>query len=209
MTRKVSIILLAVFTLSLALSACTLPASTPPPSTPTVGEFPFPVEGTPNPTSVAETQVAKDAAGGGQKEANPQPTAVKVTPEPAESQPQQSSAAIPTLTRPQTYTLQKGEWPFCIARRYNLDAASLLALNGLTINDKPVTGTVLKIPTSGTWSNGPIYLLAHPATYTVRSGDTINTVACKYGDVSPEAIIAANNLQSPYTLTAGQVLAIP
>jgi LysM repeat protein len=43
----------------------------------------------------------------------------------------------------------------------------------------------------------------------VSSGETIYSIACYYGDVSPEAIIALNGLEEPYKLTAGQKLNIP
>lgn len=41
----------------------------------------------------------------------------------------------PTTTpgaRPSTYILEKGEWPYCIARRFNVNPDELLALSGLT-----------------------------------------------------------------------------
>jgi LysM repeat protein len=41
------------------------------------------------------------------------------------------------------------------------------------------------------------------------AGDTIYTIACAFGDVDPNAIIVVNGLESPYTLTPGQVLQIP
>lgn len=119
------------------------------------------------------------------------------------------AAFVPTPGRPATYTLQKGEWPLCIARRYNLDVNAFFSLNGLSMASKPATGTVVKIPTSGSWSSGDRALKSHPATYTVVSGDTIYTIACAYGDVDPNAIIAVNSLKDPYTLTAGQKLSIP
>jgi LysM repeat protein len=73
-------------------------------------------------------------------------------------------------------------------------------------------GAVLKIPQDSAWNteaHGPRALRAHPATYTVSWNDNIYKVACYYGDVSPEQIIAANDLEAPYTLSQGQVLQIP
>jgi LysM repeat protein len=52
-------------------------------------------------------------------------------------------------------------------------------------------------------------LKSHPTNYTVKSSDTIYTIACQFGDVSPDMIAAQNGLSSPYTLTAGQTLRIP
>lgn len=111
--------------------------------------------------------------------------------------------------RPATYTLQKGEFPWCIARRYNVDPGELLALSGLSPNQQYDPGTVLKIPTSGKPFPGSRALKTHPATYIVLSGDTIYSIACQYGDVDPLAIAAANNLFSPYTLNTGLTLNIP
>jgi LysM repeat protein len=116
---------------------------------------------------------------------------------------------IPTLTKPATYTLQKGEWPICIARRFDVDHTELLTDNNLAMNTTPAEGTVLKIPATGSWSYGDRARFEHPTTYTVKADDTVYTVACYFGDVSPEAIIAANSLTTPYTLTAGQTLKIP
>ena len=116
---------------------------------------------------------------------------------------------IPTVTRPATYTLQEGEFPYCIARRFNLDPADLISLNNLAADELVSPGTTLKIPQTGTWNGEGRVRNAHPDTYTVSSGETIYSIACYYGDVSPEAIIAANQLEAPYTLHSGQVLDIP
>jgi LysM repeat protein len=115
------------------------------------------------------------------------------------------------VSRPTTYVLQKGEWPICIARRYNLDLSSFFANNGMNMNSKPAAGTTLRIPSSGTWSAnyGARPLKQHPATYTVVAGDTIFTIACRYGDVAPEAILAVNNLSNASDVKAGMTLQIP
>ena len=44
--------------------------------------------------------------------------------------------------------------------------------------------------------------------YQVQPGDTLETVAAKFG-VTVEALIAFNKLEAPYTLTAGMILHIP
>jgi LysM repeat protein len=67
----------------------------------------------------------------------------------------------------------------------------------------------LQIPQSGLNFPGNRSLQAHPATYTVRSGDNLYKIACYYGDVSPEQIAVANGLSAPYSVSAGQVLNIP
>ena len=122
-----------------------------------------------------------------------------------------AATSIPTGGRPATYTLQSGEHPYCIARRFNVDPDALLTLSGLTSAQASnlETGTVLKIPQSGAFP-GDRALVAHPTNYTVASGnETMNSIACKFGDVDPAAIASANSLSVSAKLTAGQVLKIP
>jgi LysM repeat protein len=156
---------------------------------------------TDSPELMTQTAVAK--AGQTQAETSaPQPTATN-TPEPTET------VVIPTVTRPAQYTLQEGEFPYCIARRFNLNPEDLISLNSIGPNDVLSPGTVLQIPQSGTWEGEGRVLHPHPTTHNVSSGDTVYSIACYYGDVSPEAIIAVNGLEEPYALSAGQKLNIP
>lgn len=109
-----------------------------------------------------------------------------------------------------TYTLQAGEFPYCIARRFNLDPEALLTLNGISSSQTYFTpGTVLKLPSGGQPFPGSRALRSHPANHVVSSGETIYSIACKYGDVDPANIAATNGLSAPYTLTVGQTLQIP
>ena len=121
-----------------------------------------------------------------------------------------SSVVVPTATpgRPTTYTLQQGEYAYCLARRFNVDPQDLLDANGITGSQLLQPGLVLNIPQTGSFP-GTRALHPHPASYTVMAGDTIYKVACYYGDLDPSSIVIANGLTSPYTLTAGRVLSIP
>jgi LysM repeat protein len=121
-----------------------------------------------------------------------------------------AATAVPPGTRPATYTLQRGEWPWCIARRYNADPNELLRLSGLTVAqaNSLMVGTVLTIPQSGSFP-GPRNLLTRPATHTVASGETIYGIACKFGDIEPATIASANNISVSSPLTVGQQLQIP
>ena len=114
----------------------------------------------------------------------------------------------PTPGRPSSYTLLKGEYPYCIARRFDVNPLQMLSLSGLSAGGSYPPGTVLRIPQSGSFPAGRS-LKSHPATYTVKANDTINSIACDYGDVDPNAIAIANGLSAPYKLTAGQTLQIP
>ena len=126
---------------------------------------------------------------------------------------QQPAAAtsVPSGSRPSTYTLQAGEFPYCIARRYNVDPDQLLSLSGLTNAQSfsLTAGTVLAIPQSGAFP-GDRSLAAHPTTYTVgSSNETVYSVACKFGDVDPNQIASANGISVSAPLTGGQSLSIP
>lgn len=115
-----------------------------------------------------------------------------------------------TGPKPATYTLQAGEFPYCIARRFNVDPKELMSLNGLSNSDIYYPNLTLKIPQSGNPFPDGRALIAHPATYTVGSADeTLYSIACKYGDVDPSAIAAANGIAVSAKLTAGQKLSIP
>ena len=99
------------------------------------------------------------------------------------------NVVVPTSTpgKPATYTLQLGEYPYCIARRFNVNPEELLAVNGLTNSSVVQAGTVLNIPTTGNPFPGEAALIPHPANYTVKSGDTVYSVACAYRECRPES----------------------
>jgi LysM repeat protein len=118
---------------------------------------------------------------------------------------------VPTTSvgRPATYTLQAGEFPYCIARRFNVNPDDLLTINGITEGGILYPGRTLTIPQTGSWP-GDRSLHNHPDTYTVDSSDTtIYRVACYYGDVVPQDIASANGLSLSSSLTIGQKLIIP
>jgi LysM repeat protein len=121
---------------------------------------------------------------------------------------------IPTATPgiPSSYTIHEGETAWCLARRFNVDPYDLLSLNGLTENSLILPEDVLKIPSDGKTFPGDRALTPHTSgqLFTVQSPyNTVYTIACHFGDVDPNAIIAANNLPAPYTLQSGQKITIP
>jgi LysM repeat protein len=146
---------------------------------------------TPTNAAAATTSVAVNVA----------TTAVVVTP----------GGPTPTQApKPSSYTLQQGEFPYCIARRFNVNPEELLSLNGLTDGQYYYPDLTLKIPQTGNPFPADRALRAHPGTYSVASSDeTVYGVACKYGDVDPAAIAAANGISVSANLTSGQQLSIP
>jgi LysM repeat protein len=166
-------------------------------------------------TPQAGTVVAPTAAAPGTptNAASAPATPVPATPESATAAPVTPSAPIttpvPAGVRPPTYTLQNGEFPYCIARRFNVDPEALISASNLVDPDVYYAGLKLTIPQSGAFPGDPM-LLAHPTTYTVLSGDeTVYSVACKFGNVYPEAIASASSISVSAKLTAGQKLQIP
>lgn len=117
--------------------------------------------------------------------------------------------SLPPGSRPSSYTLQKGEFPYCIARRFDVNPEQLLTANGLTRGDIYYPNLTLTIPASAGPFPPPRALRTHPTTYSATAGQTVYGVACVFGDVYPSAIAAANNISESTVLTAGQSLSIP
>jgi LysM repeat protein len=116
--------------------------------------------------------------------------------------------SAPVGSRPSSYTLQPGEFPYCIARRFDVNPDDLLAMNNLSSGDIYYPNLTLRIPQSGSFP-GTRALRNHPTTYTASAGETVYGVACTFGDVDPAAIAQANNISPSAVLTAGQQLNIP
>jgi LysM repeat protein len=159
-------------------------------------------------TSAPSTDTSGTAAPTTEGQVQPTAAAPTVAPTQAPAQPQ---VAVPTRTpgKPSSYTLKGGEFPYCIARRFDVNPSEMLNLSGLPQSGVYPPGTVLKIPQSGGGFPGARSLRETPDTYSVSSGDTIYSIACLYGKVDPNEIAYANNLSSPYTLKVGQELNIP
>jgi LysM repeat protein len=234
--HRIPVILIVVLISAFGLSACVKRASAPPPAT-QAGSFPVP-EGTQAPMAALEqisTQTAIAASGGvavepaatatesGQSAVvaaeesapmeEPKPTATTETQPQAEEQQEEEepqSKVQEEYSIPDTYTLKNGEFPYCIARRFDIAPSALLSTNGLSSSSMTYPGTVLKIPENASGFNqGARALRQHPTTYTVRAGDTVNSIACLYGDVDPRAIEDMNDLNGAYTLNVGSTLQIP
>jgi len=223
---------------TIMISACTQSLSSAPVATATVIPpelFVSPFPSVENPMAMIEefakqTAVAQTAAAGGGTPGTPQaivegtaltpqnaataapstPTnAVATTPAPVVATSVPNATPVPAGVRPASYTLQNGEFPYCIARRFNVDPDALLRASGLTSPDVYYAGLALTIPQSGAFP-GARMLANHPTTYTVASSDeTVYSIACKFGDVDPAAIASANGIAASAKLTSGQQLQIP
>jgi LysM repeat protein len=207
-SKRLALVLL--IAVAVILGACTRSASTPPAAT-EEGE-----EGTPSGLTSQQmtmeavrndllTQTAV-AEAGGEEEAT-------ATPEPTEETTAEATATEAATEAPAgapaTYTLKAGEHPYCIARRFDVDPNALLNENAIDRSTPISPGLTLTIPEGTSGFPPPRALREHPTTYTVGSGETIYSIACLFGDVSPEAIAQANGLSEPYEVSSGTVLDIP
>jgi LysM repeat protein len=160
-------------------------------------------------TAIAAT-LGSEAGGGANLEQEQTAEAPEVATATATTNPPTKTPAPTTaLTVPNKYTLHKGEFPYCIARRFNVDVSTLLAVNGLSLGQQFSEGLTLTIPQGAAKFGGDRSLINHPADYTVQSGDTFYTIACKYGDPYPQAIAEANGMNVGDSLTPGTVIHIP
>jgi len=107
----------------------------------------------------------------------------------------------------QTYTVQKGDILATIARKYGVTVAALQQANNLANPNKIIVGQKLTIPAGG--SAAPAAAASGQArNYTVQRGDTMSTIAVKFG-VTVAALQQANGITNPDKITVGQVLKIP
>ena len=169
-----------------------------------------------SPTASAPATVAPTATVTATLPAAATPTA---TPAPAVS-PLATSQAVPTLAPgavlpsaslplPAKYTLQRGEFPYCIARRYNVNPYELMRLNSFSFRQFFYAGQVVWLPQTGNPWPVERALHAHTSTYTVQSNrETFYSVACYFGDIDPAALAQANGMDVGAKLQKGQVLTL-
>lgn len=213
-SRNKYISLAIIIVLALSLAACERSAS-PAPQEPLATPDASGMEGvefliTPNPDETGGLTFDQDPTSEAEPTADGEQP-VEEAPPTEESAPVIEAQPLVEIARPASYTLQKGEFPYCIARRFNVAISELMTLNGLSAAQSRSLqpGLVLQIPQTGAPFPGTRALRPHPDIYTVVSGDNIYSIACKYGSVAPENIANQNGLVPPYMLTPGQTLNIP
>jgi LysM repeat protein len=97
------------------------------------------------------------------------------------------------------HVVQPGETLSQIAARYGVSVPDLARANELSNPDRILVGAVLRIPAS---------LLVSERVHRVRPGETLTSIAQRYG-VSVESIRQANRLPDPDRILVGQMLVIP
>jgi len=200
---------------AMLLSACTRSAST----VPVVLETEDPLE------SIFSTIATQTALAGGdhgpelQTTSTLLPTATSLfgntaTLAPSSTSiPAASTTPVPTrdLELPSSYTLHAGEWPYCLARRFDIDIDALLAANNLNASqaDELPVGYKMTLPQSAPGFNGERTRRPHPTSYVATGSDSFYSIACAFGDVWPEHIAEANGMDVGDQISGGQQLHIP
>jgi LysM repeat protein len=204
---KSKVVLFVTLIAALTLAGCTRSAS----SAPETDATQDPIESifSTVATQTALAQAGKGEGDDGELAPTNTPTTTPIlspTPSPTVTQtPAPTSASdVPT-----TYTLHAGEWPYCLARRFDIDPDALMAANNISNSTELSVGTVINIPTSAGSFGGNRSLRSHPTTYTASSVDTFYSIACQFGDVWPEHIAEANGKDIDYEPSAGEQLHIP
>lgn len=103
-----------------------------------------------------------------------------------------------------TYTVRSGDTLYSIARRYNTTVARLVSLNNISNPNLIRVGQVLIVSTSGGTTTPPP---SSSTTYTVRSGDTLYSIARRY-NTTVARLVSVNNISNPNLIRVGQVLTI-
>jgi LysM repeat protein len=101
------------------------------------------------------------------------------------------------------HPVARGETLSSIAARYGISPAALAAANGITDPNRIVAGRTLVIPT------GPAAArTAVASTHVVKSGETLASIAKKYGTTT-SALASANGIKNPNLVVIGAKLTIP
>jgi len=121
----------------------------------------------------------------------------------AEAPPTQTPAPSPVPASPATttgiyYTVQPGENLFRIALRYGTTVDAIVAANDLPDRGAVQAGQTLLIPVSPS---------AGTTTYVVQPGDTVYSIARRFG-MTVEALVALNGIDPSYAIKVGQTLVI-
>ncbi len=211
--KKSNMLIFIIIISSLMFSACTMSASTPPPITPTTNLSEIARQATE--TAIAKTpKTGETTVPEATQEGEPGITSTVSDMEEPTSTPEPTDDATSdtepvTYAVPDSYTIHKGEFVYCLARRFDINPVDIINYNGLESGAILYPGNTIQIPSNSRPYLGDRALQYHPTEYTVIPGDTLYSISCLFGDVDPRAIAAANDLDVDQALTSGTVLQIP
>jgi LysM repeat protein len=108
-----------------------------------------------------------------------------------------------------TYVVQRGDTLSAIAKRLGVTLQALQQANNITNPDRITVGQKLVVPSGGSAPAAATSSSSSAArTYTVRKGDTMSSIAVKFG-VTVAQLQTANGITDPNKIAVGQVLKIP
>jgi membrane-bound lytic murein transglycosylase D len=129
---------------------------------------------------------------------------VASAPSPA-AEPRAASSPARSVSGASSYRVRSGDTLGKIAKRHGISERALADENDIRNKSLVRVGQVLRIP-GGAEPGGAT--AAPGGVYTVRRGDTIDSIARKHG-VAPHSIVALNGLASAHRIKAGQRLYLP
>ena len=139
----------------------------------------------------------------------------KVKPQPVSAQqPSQATQSTKNNQSTQstaTHRVQSGESLTAIARRYNISLHALAKENGLSVTDGVLIGQTLKLPSDAKTANTTMANTSSspsvnkPESYTVRTGDSLTSVAATHG-LTVGQLASYNNLANDAHILIGQRL---
>ncbi len=123
-----------------------------------------------------------------------------------------NAAATPTPIAGYTiYVVQSGDTLASIAAQFATTTDALQTVNNLTDSSPILPGERLQVPAKQTALAATPTAPATPGktiTYTVKSGDTLNSIASNF-NVSVDDLASVNNIADVNSISVGEVLAIP
>ena len=122
-----------------------------------------------------------------------------------------SATSTSSTTSATTYTVKSGDTLSSIASSHNTTTAALTSLNSLANPNLIYVGQVLKLANTTTTSTSSTSSAASTSssamTYTVKSGDTLSSIASSY-NTTTSTLTSLNNLSNPNLIYVGQVLKV-
>lgn len=118
-----------------------------------------------------------------------------------------SGDPAPAATGPFEYVVKPGDTLLSIAIEFGVSANDIVAANTLSNPNSLFVGQTIIIPNYQPQA-APTPLPAAPYEYVIQAGDTLISIAQRFG-VSVDAIMQANTLRDANNLIQGQVLFIP
>lgn len=128
--------------------------------------------------------------------------------------PTTTTTVVRKLLSGSKYKIQPGDSLGAIATSFGVTTAELVAANKITDPNHILAGALLTIPahsaTTATTAKSTSTTVKSTAkgTYTVKTGDTLTSIAAKF-TVSVQALETANKITDPNRIYVGQVLQIP